>query len=278
VKNSSLAYLWPLFDQGTRAILSGTWFYAYALAPIGARNAIVTIIVVLFVVGAIASVASARLRSIPIAGMAIATLLTVAQILYTPQATAGWHYITIYPFVTIVAAYGVYAAASLLRASRAVPVALVCTGVLWLVYSGLLMDKYFGAVERQTVNPAWSPAVYTLDHYVQSTPDHVFMADWGIFNPIFALQPSTRYTELAFALESPPPAATVLALRRWLTGPSWPGTSLFVVHAPGELVFPDSTTDLFKVMHGKLRLKTVIDGPGGKPVYDVYASTVPVSS
>jgi Dolichyl-phosphate-mannose-protein mannosyltransferase len=279
VKNSGLAYLWPLFDQGTRAILSGTWFYAYALAPIGARNTIVTIILALFVVGAIASVASARLRSVAIAGMAIATLLTVAQILATPQATAGWHYVTIYPFVTIVAAYGVYAAASLLpRASRAVPVALVCTGVLWLVYSGLLMDKYFGAVERQTVNPAWSPAVYNLSHFVQSTPDHVFMADWGIFNPIFALHPSTRYTELAFALQSPAPAATVLTLRRWLSGPTFPGTNLFVTHAPGQLEFPDSTADLFKIMHGKLRLKTIIDGPGGKPVYDVYASTVPASS
>ena len=36
-------------------------------------------------------------------------MLIAVQNLLTPQGTAGWHYISIYPFVTMVAAYGAYA-------------------------------------------------------------------------------------------------------------------------------------------------------------------------
>ncbi len=48
---SLLSRTWPQFRVGTRAILSGTWFYGYALGPLSPRDVVVAIFVVLFCAG-----------------------------------------------------------------------------------------------------------------------------------------------------------------------------------------------------------------------------------
>jgi hypothetical protein len=190
------------------------------------------------------------------------------QTLLTPQATAGWHYISVYPFVTVVAAYGVYAVAqAVLRGRRGLAVVLACVGALALTYDGALLGRYLHSLaSREPVNPGWSPAVYALSRDLQRVPGRVFTADWGILNPLFALHPSHRYTEWTFALESATSTGTLLRALSTTAGPT-----LLVTHADGKLVFPQTRAHLLELAaHHLVLTRTVLDRDG-KPVYEIYA-------
>jgi 4-amino-4-deoxy-L-arabinose transferase-like glycosyltransferase len=265
---NSIIQPWADFDPGTSAVLSGTWFYTYALAPLAPRTAVVWLVIVLFTAGAIASVAVPKLRSLPVAALALTTVLISFQTLITLQATAGWHYVAIYPFVTIVAAYGVYAIArTVLVSDIGVYVALACAGILALTYDGLLMAKYFDQIGSEPTNAAWSPAIYNLSRDLRNTKATIFTADWGIFNPLFALDPSTRFRELAFALRYPVPG--VLAAIGAQVGAT-PGPKLIVTHVDSTLQFPDANADLLDAMGRHLQLARVVSGPDHTPVYVIY--------
>jgi hypothetical protein len=269
LQGGTLSQTWTLFQQGMRAILSGTWFYDYALGPLAPRNAVFWIVVALFAVGAIASALIPGARNLAVSTLALATLLIAAQNVLTRQATAGWHYVSIYPFVTIVAAYGAYAlAAALLRRDPAVRFALASVGVAAVAYQGVLMAKYLDALNREPANPAWSPAIYPLSNRLAHTTGPVFTADWGILTPLFALRPARRYTELAFGLKSPT-AASLAALGKSLR--SIPGPKLLVTHASAKLEFPDVNANLFKAARGHLHLISSVAGRDGRPVFLVYA-------
>jgi len=265
---NSLIQPWADFDPGTSGILSGTWFYSYALAPLAPRAAIVWIVIALFTAGAIASVAVPRLRSLPVAALALTTVLISFQTLITLQATAGWHYVAIYPFVTIVAAYGVYAIARIvLLRDTLVYVALAGAAILALTYDGLLMAKYFDQIGSEPTNAAWSPAIYNLSRDLRHTKGTIFTADWGILNPLFALDPSGRFRELAFALRFPVPG-TLAAVEAQVG--ATPGPKLVVTHVDSTLQFPDANKDLISAMGRHLDLVRVVSGPDHRPVYAVY--------
>jgi hypothetical protein len=269
VHGGLLAHTWPPFVLGMRGIISGTWFYSYALSPLAPRDTVVWLSLALFTIGTVASVLPSRTRNFPIAAMSLSTLLIAAQILVIPVATSGWHYIEIYPFYFIVAAYGAYAAATLVvRSRRAGTLAVAGAGVAMLIYSGVLLSKYDGQLPRAESNPGWSSAIYTLDFYVQHTGAQVYSVDWGIANPLFTLHPSARIHELAFAYESSSPTylKSLGAYAR-----SQPGYKLFVAHANGQTVFPDSTKNLLLSMQGHLRLIHTVLGTNRVPVYLIYA-------
>lgn len=267
---AAFAQRWLEYRLGTSAVLSGTWFYDYALAPLPSRMVIVWIVIALFVAGTVASVTRGPLRQLNVAWMALATVLITIQILVTPQATAGWHYIAIYPFVTAVAAYGVYAVARTLLSRRAlVYIAIGAVGALGLTYSGLLMAKYFNALtSTEPQFSAWSPAIYALSADLRHTRASIFTADWGIFEPLFALEPSTRYTELAFALQNPAPA-NLATVRSSVT--AVPGAKLIVTHTNGRLIFPTNNANLFRAFSGHLHLLYTVTGTKRLPVYEVYS-------
>jgi hypothetical protein len=223
---------------------------------------------ILFAAGAATSLLPGRTRNLAVAALALTTLLIAAQILVTAAATAGWHYIEIYPFFTCVAAYGAYAGAQLLlRSDRGAVVSLTCVAAAMLTYGGVLMAKYDRELSHAESNPGWTSAIYKLSAYVQRSDAQIYSGDWGIANPLFALHPDRRVDELAFALEAPTPTY-LLGLGRYLE--SIPGPKLFVAHASGETVFPQSTRNLLKSMPGHLRLVQTILGQNGKPVYLVY--------
>jgi 4-amino-4-deoxy-L-arabinose transferase-like glycosyltransferase len=259
---------WTIFEHGMSWTLSGTWFYAYALAPVGWRPIVVWIVLACFAAGTLASVALPRTRSFAVAAIALVTLLIALQCLATSQATAGWHYVAVYPFVTIVASYGVWSVTRLLvRGPKALAGVLTCVAVAAVTYSGVLMIKYIDALPREPSNPAWSAAVYALSRDLQRGHDTVVTADWGIFNPLFALHPSRRYAEFAFGLEDASPGN--LALQRDKLA-ALPGLKLVVTHAPAKLQFPNANTSLFKALGSHLRLAYRVAGADGQPVYLVY--------
>jgi 4-amino-4-deoxy-L-arabinose transferase-like glycosyltransferase len=271
---SSLTQPWWEFTHGTRDVLAGTWFYNYALAPLGARDVVAWIVVVLFAAGSVAAVAWPRTRSLPVAAIALATVAISGQTLFTPQATAGWHYVAIYPFVIIVAAYGVFALAQAVvrgdrsRARSRAYAIMAGVGVVAVAYSAVLVVKYFDVLGREPKDAAWSPAIYTLSADVRHTGAHVFSADWGIFDALFALDPSTRYTELAYTLEDSSPA-NLAAIASAVAGVR--GPKLIVTHVDARLLFPTANVNTFKALGHHLHLVQTIDGAGRVPVYQVYS-------
>lgn len=265
---SVLAFTWPQFEQGTKQILSGTWFLDYALTPTNPRIPVVVVVVVLFAVGAVASVVPARTRSLPMVCMAFVTVFTSVQILFTVQATAGWHYIVIYPFVMIVASYGAWTLArAVLRRERWVSVALAAVAIVVVSYDGILMAKYFRALKVEPHFSPWTPAIYDLSDYLRHTNGTVVVADWGIYDSLLALDPSRRYSDDQFAFVSSDPASLksaddlIAAL---------PGPKLIVTHADGKLVFPTVNADLRKAEAGHVGLVRTVPGADGKPMYLVY--------
>lgn len=261
---------WTEFQAGMQSVLSGTWFYGYALAPIGSANAVVLLVFALFLAGGLASVALPVRRNLAVFGLALATVLIALQNLLTGSATSGWHYIAIYPFVTIVAAYGAYFLAhTLFRRSLAMSVALVCVGALALVYDGVLLGKYFNNLStKEPGNTGWTPAIYRLSSALQQTHAAIFTADWGIYNPLFALHPSRSYDEIAFLVESRT-QANVISVRNLLSRVQ--GPKLVVTHAADKLVFPEASRNLFASVGQHLRPAFTVNGRDSKPVFVVYS-------
>lgn len=263
---------WAGYATGMRMVLSGTWFYAYAIAPLGHVAAalvdpVAITILVLFTVGSVASVGRRGARNLPIALLALSTVLIALQTLLTRNATAGWHYLAIVPTVFIVVAYGVWSIARLLRRRPAVLGLCIAAGVLALAYNGILMAQYFRALRGEPKNFTWTSEIYRVHALIARQPGRVYTADWGILNPLFALDPSRRYNELAFDFVAGTPAQDrsvgASVLRQ-------PGPKLLVAHATDAQAFAHSDANLFRAFGSHLHLWRVIDGRNGKPIFDIY--------
>jgi 4-amino-4-deoxy-L-arabinose transferase-like glycosyltransferase len=260
---------WHGFEQGIRQALSGTGFYNYALGPIHPRDVLVVIVLALFVVGSAASVARRQTRNRAVAALALVTLLMALQNLLTPEATKAWHYISIYPFVVIVAAYGAYVAAGWLAGRRPGPrAALAGVAALALAYDGALMAKYMNAISTRDPAPhIWSPAIYRLSSVLGRMHGKVFTVDWGIMNPLFALHPSRRFVDLSFSLDGTAGAASAAVDHQLRTVA---GPKLFVTHPSSSLQFSGVNRNLFSVLGHHLRLARTVTGYHQRPVYLVY--------
>jgi 4-amino-4-deoxy-L-arabinose transferase-like glycosyltransferase len=264
-----LPYTWPRYLGGIKLVLSGVWFYAYALAPAGPRMVVVWVTLILFVIGGVASLLPSR-RSLPVALLAVVTLAMTAQTLLTYQATAGWHYVSVYPYITAVCAYGVWVlAAFIMRGRRRLVLAsLAAAMIAALAYDGVLMAGYDRQLGREPSFSAWSPAIYALSRYIQRQPGEVLTADWGILNPLFALHPSTRYSALEYLLQG----GTAADLRAAASqAAQLPGPKLVVTHVPDEQVFVGNDAKLAQALRGHLEPIRVIDGDDHTPVYEIYA-------
>jgi 4-amino-4-deoxy-L-arabinose transferase-like glycosyltransferase len=267
-RGAAIGQPWHHFEQGIRGALSGTGFYNYALAPRQPRDVVVVVVLMLFLVGSIASVRAAR-QNRAVAALALVTVLMALQTLLTPEATKAWHYISIYPFVFIVAAYGAYVAVAGLAGRWLGPrAALAGVAALALAYDGTLMASYSSAISTKDPPPhIWSPAIYRLSSVLGRMPGRVFTVDWGIMNPLFALHPSRRFVDLSFSLDgtaSAASAALTAQLRRA------PGPKLFVTHPSSSLQFPGVNKNLFSLLGNHLQLTRTVRGYHGRRVYLVY--------
>lgn len=259
---------WAGFASGMQAILAGTWFYSYLYG--GPTPQLVVIVFIgLFVAGALAAAIVRPVRNFAVVALAVVTVLTAIEVLFTVQATAGWHYFTIQPAMTIVAAYGAWALArTLLRKDRAIYLALACVAAVTLAYHGALSAKYLRAMSsREPVYP-WSPAIDQLSRDLEHRPGHIFTVDWGIDGSLFALQPSRRYVGLEFALESASPS-TYASIKGLVAG--YRGPKLFVTHARDKLGFPLVNANMAKIFGAHLHLVGTVAGLDQKPVFEIYS-------
>ncbi|MBV9839738.1 MAG: glycosyltransferase family 39 protein [Solirubrobacterales bacterium] len=263
----SFSLRWSQFTRGNSYILSGSFFYYYALASMGPRPLVAAVMVALFCAGAVASIVRWSGRSQAVAGMTAGTVLIALQCLFTYQAQDGWHYLAIYPLFMVVAAYGVYAIAlALLRGPGRVLAAAAIVGTAALVYDGLLFADYTRALSEEPGFSTWSPAVYPLTRYLEHQPGTVFTTDWGIANPLLTLSPSTRYRDVAndwYATQSP--ATLIRTEVAQSTGPK-----LFVTRVTGKLLFKQVRARLLSGGGARLSLIKTIDGLQGVPVFEIY--------
>lgn len=268
-QSSVLSHTWPRWLAGTKALLSGTWFYSYALSGMAPRLVVAYALMALFMIGAVASLLPGRTRNSPLAMMALISLLITAQMLVTYDATAGWHYIASYPFIIVVACYGMWALGQLLRLPwRAAAVLLAAAAVAFLAYDGLLTVRYFQQLNREPKFSAWSPAIYRLSDYLRRQSGTVIAVDWGIQPSLFALNPNPRWHDYAFAFDSTSPAKLRLA-KAGIAATR--GRKLIVSYTPREEVTPHVDANLAVAERGHLRRLTTIRGDSGIPVYTVYA-------
>lgn len=267
-RGAAIGQPWHVFELGVRQALSGTGFYDYALAPVGPRDVVVVLVLALFAVGSAASVIRAT-RNRAVAALALVTALMAVQTLLTPEATKAWHYISIYPFVVIVAAYGAYVLVGR-RAGRwpGPRAALAGVAALALAYDGTLLASYSSAITTKDPAPhIWSPAIYRLSDILGRMPGKVFTVDWGIMNPLFALHPSRRFVDVSFSLDGTRRDASA-AVRQELG--QAPGPKLFVTHPSSSLQFPGVNKNLFSVLGNHLQLARTVTGYHRRPVFLVY--------
>ena len=262
-----LSHTWPRWLSGTEALLSGSWFYDYALGAMSPRTVVAGVIGALFAVGGLAAFLSKRWGNLAVASMALITVLITVQMLVTYAATAGWHYISIYPVVFVVASYGAWTLARAARLSwRRAAVVVTAMAVAVVACDGVLMVRYFHRLNREPRFAAWSPAIYRLSDYLRRQPGTVIAVDWGIQPPLFALDPNPRWhVYFGFADNSNTPLPQAIDAVAGV-----PGRKLIVSYTPQKQLNPGVDANLAAGERRHLRRLTTIRGDSGTPVYDVY--------
>jgi 4-amino-4-deoxy-L-arabinose transferase-like glycosyltransferase len=254
-----LAHTWTSFRMQMPRVLSGTWFYGYALAPLDGREWMGLLLAGMFTAGAV--VALVRRRWV-VCAFALATLLVVAQILVTQDATAGWHYLAVQPLFAVVVAYALVALPRALAGRWATHVTVAALAG-WVVYSGTLGASYLDRLDHDTANVAWSPAIYRLADQVRDRDAAIFAADWGIYTPVLALDADPRHQDGAFTLKEP-------SNREWVRAQLEASRPLVVAHTLERTAFHDARSNLFEAAGDLLVLEETIVGLDGDPVFELY--------
>jgi hypothetical protein len=267
----------------SRLLLDGAIFQTYiGAAGEAGRFSMTTCVVVAMVAGAFAALTSSR-RSDPVARFFwfnVVLLLThVIQILLTPRATAPWHQVALYPFVTATMVTGVYLvlrADSTTRIRQLAYAGSVAAASAWGVWS---YGHDLRAMASPVKNYAMSTAIYELARRTQSDP-HVFVAtDWGIHTTLLGLSGQRgKYLDLWPILASPPAAGAAPAFRSYLDPR---GPYAFITKADGALQFTATKPNLFaaaEARHVRLEKIAEIPGEGFANLYEIYVPRAPVDS
>lgn len=273
-----LAYTWGRFVPEMNHVLSGTWFHKYALAPLGPRTWL-TVLLLVLVAAALAGAAIGRRgghgqghprERAAVLLLGLAAALVCAQILLTPQATAGWHYVAVQPFVAVLAAAGAVRLASGLARHRPRVRAALLAGLAAaaLVADGALLGRSLAAAGRQTREPAWTPQIYELSRYLRGVPGTVVTLDWGIFNPLLTLDNRDRYVEAAHMFRPPANAASLEILGASLG--TLPEPKVFVAHGPGREHFVGVNGRVARAFAGRRRVLRRIRDPQGRVQFVVF--------
>lgn len=138
---------------------------------------------------------------------------TLLQVLLTKQATAPWHVITLYPFITILLVYSLYSFYIIftnINLKFRYKYTLVNTVSFLIIlmlfsYNIFVYSKYIGIYKETVKNSAWTPKIYSLAEYTKTHDDKFVSLDWGIHNQLIILtQQKNKYVEQAFYLNTYP--------------------------------------------------------------------------
>jgi dolichyl-phosphate-mannose-protein mannosyltransferase len=268
----------PALSLGTRLhsfgtqvpdVLDGTWFFSYALGPRSSSPVVAGGLLFLFCVGIALSLSLNRRCDRAVRPFWVATLLIAAQVLLTPKAGSGWHYLGLFPFFQVTAAYGLCRAASLVTERPGLRAAIpACAVLALLAYDGWLYSGYARQLGREPHNVAWSPAIYALNDFARRKDTTFFSIDWGIHTQLLAFQAVPgKYKEAAFELRASGDRSSEQLADRLFSRPD----SLYVLHR--RPIFRGVQERFRRISrtsgHPVTRVKTIF-GPSGEPVFDLY--------
>lgn len=200
----------------------------------------------------------------------------LAQIIVTPDATAGWHYLTLQPFVAIAVAISisvlVKGRSRMINRGAALAVVIVafCQLALYVTNIGLLETHK---------NIVWSEAIYELADYTRRTPGRFIVADWGIQTQLLTLD-ARKYTFIeAFGpidLNNP---EFVAAAKYYYFLPTTSSDGQYIItHPVDQDALPglrfDVQDQVLKIARdsGKVEKVKEIDDHG-QPIFEIYRLT-----
>jgi hypothetical protein len=266
-------------------VVSGSWFYHYAFSakPLGWPSAF-TALVLIVLLGGMALWLGARHRKAGdetlqvirpyYAFFLIISLFMVVQLAITKQATAGWHYFSLYPFLGSLLVLSLYAVLHVLLPKRQYVYRGLLVGLLAIFgfYQLTLYRAYIAAYDQPASNITWSPAIYKLIDFTKSHPNDRFVSmSWGTHVQLIAFDHAKgKYSELMGPLQIDDPATSKQIYEQYLA----PSTrTYFIAFAGSQAGFPSSRDQLL-TLAGRYNYKvtsvTSIGDGHGNEVFDLY--------
>ena len=153
-------------------------------------------------------------------------------------------------------------------------------GAIFLILGLLVASEikvgmnYAQAINKETLNPRWSPVIYELADYVNRREvDEVVFVDWGIHNQVFALSDKKTRKKcfdlwLKFKGLDDPSSGTAI-YNRFFRGKK----VLVIAHNPEVEVMPHSWQhflDFAKHFFGGAQLERVFTTVQGRPIFEAY--------
>ncbi|HEX7963147.1 MAG TPA: glycosyltransferase family 39 protein, partial [Candidatus Saccharimonadales bacterium] len=272
---------WRTIYNNLADLVQGGWFYHYAFAQtsIGSVH-VFWIMLIAMAAGVLCLARVVRMRNEfdPrfvrfFVFAAAAGVLLLGQIAITPQATAGWHYFSVYPLfgVTFTLALYLICRVAVPQWRRFAYMATAAAVGLLCVYQLGVYRQYVAAYNRPPGKLIWSTAIYQLTDYAKVHRGPFVSMDWGTQTQLLGFDPVPgKYVEMFGPLLVNDPAQSEFDFQKYIV--SEPG-ALYVTHAAGERIIPDVTTQFFDLAaaHGyRLTLvKTIYDG--NRPVFEIYS-------
>ena len=204
---------------------------------------------------------------------------TVVQIFITRNAAWPWHIFTVYPSLTVLLAYSVYAVGDLVGALKPMLKKswyIISIG-LFVTYNLVINATYIGAYKEPVKNVYWSPAIYELIDYT-GDQDHKYVSiDWGTHTQLLTFsEDPDKYLNESFRLNQHELTGTAY----WSFATEYLYNAdeyRFILHRESKSLFPNARTNFFAVVEGvglAANLEHTIT-EDGRVVFEIYNVTQP---
>jgi hypothetical protein len=205
--------------------------------------------------------------------ISLCLILLLGEIAMTRQATAGWHYFSIFPLLGILLVMSLYIIVkALLPKRRLLVYSLVGAAILaFSLQQVYIYGKYADTYSKTPYNLIWSSAIYSLADYTKQHKNAQFMSlDWGTQTQLLGFDPVPgKYYEVFGPVVLSSPSLSQATYTEYVTDRS---NAYYIAHAKGTQVDPEVERDFFKLveLHGynPVQVKVIYDEK--TPVFDIY--------
>lgn len=226
------------------SLLDGSIFYLW-MSHIPLKTAFPTAIYTALLICA-AAIVRCKMRGerSVIVFILILNLVTAMQIVLTRSATAPWHTMSLYPFITILSAISIDTLAHNLtkkfKIRRDILVILFVIPIL--ISSALTYSHYLDMYQKPISHPAWSNRIDEVIEYTKLHKNTYVSIDWGIHNQLRVMnQHATLYDHWGL-LNNP---LNIEQEKYYVNEFLEPGKKvIFITHGSKFISFPSATIQL----------------------------------
>lgn len=279
---NSLGFVgWNTIKNNLVPVITGSWFYNYALSPskIG-TTWIFWFMLTMITAGILCLLKLCKnhkafnIRLVQFFGFIVVSLfLLLAQIFMTRQATAGWHYFSVYPLFETAFVLSLFLLARTVwpKQQQLVTFSVVAIVGACCFYQLYIYRFYAAAYNKPANSVIWSAAIYSLADFTRSHPKAQFISlDWGTQTQLTGFDPvKYKFYEVLGPIVVDNSAQNDHDFQIYIT--SKPG-AYYITHTPGKAIFPDTSKQFFALAqeHGyqPQLVKTITDG--AQPIFELY--------